>query len=39
MAEGLGVVTDGGVVRGGLNARVSGGGDVEGLECSYLFGV
>lgn len=39
MAEGLGAVTDGGVVRGRLDARVSCGGDVKGLECFYLFGI
>lgn len=39
VAEGLGVVADGGVVRGRLDAGVPYCGDVEGLESFYLFGV
>ncbi|KAE8671844.1 hypothetical protein F3Y22_tig00111915pilonHSYRG00020 [Hibiscus syriacus] len=35
--EGLGVVANSGVVKGGLNARVSCGGDVEGFGASIVW--
>lgn len=39
VAKGLRAVTNGGVVRGRLDARVSCGGNVEGFKCFNLFRV